>query len=116
MGWSRERGGIYEGRDDLPGTLAQVADDAPLLLMAHEPDIFAEMDPRVSVTLSGHTHGGQINLFGFAPWTPSEYGERYRHGRIVEKGRDLIVSAGLGTSGPPFRFGAPPEIVALDLG
>jgi hypothetical protein len=116
IGWSRARGGIFQGLDDLPGTLRQVTDEAPVLLMAHEPDIFAEMDPRVSVTLSGHTHGGQVNLFGFAPWTPSQFGERYRHGRIVENARDLIVSAGLGTSGPPVRFGAPPEIVLLELG
>lgn len=105
----------FEGLDDLPGTLAQVTDNAPLILMAHEPDIFDQMSQRVSLTLSGHTHGGQVNLFGFAPWTPSEFGTRYAYGRVTEHSRDLIVSAGLGTSGPPVRFGAPPEIVALDL-
>lgn len=106
----------FRGLDDLPGTLARISDDAPVLLMAHEPDIFARMSPRVSLTLSGHTHGGQVNLFGFAPWTPSEFGSRFAYGHIVEKKRDLIVSAGLGTSGPPVRLGAPPEIVLLELG
>lgn len=106
----------FQGLDDVPGALARVTDSAPVIMMAHEPDIFASMPSRVSLTLSGHTHGGQVNLFGYAPWTPSEYGMRYAYGRIVEAGRDLVVSAGLGTSGLPIRFGAPPEIVLLELG
>ncbi len=106
----------FRGLDDLTGLLAKVTDDAPLILMAHEPDVFARMHPRVNLTLSGHTHGGQVNLLGFAPWTPSRYGTRYRYGHIIERGQDLIVSAGMGTSGLPVRFAAPPEIVLLELG
>lgn len=102
--------------DDLDATLAQVTDDAPVILLAHEPDIFPEVPDRVSLTLSGHTHAGQINLFGWTPVVPSYYGSRYRHGHIVEDGRHLIVSAGLGHSGVPVRFMAPPEIVMLELG
>ena len=106
----------FDGRDDLPGTLAQVTDDAPVLLMAHEPDIFPHVPHRVAVTLSGHTHGGQINLLGYAPAVPSKYGARYAYGHIVEDNRNLIVSSGLGCSLIPFRLGAPPEIVQLKLG
>ena len=106
----------WEGTDDLPGTLAQVTDDAPVLLMAHEPDIFPEMPERVSLTLSGHTHGGQVRLFGYSPVVPSRYGNRYAYGHVVEEGRHLVVSAGLGCSIAPIRFGSPPEIVVLDLG
>ncbi|OLP61102.1 metallophosphoesterase [Xaviernesmea oryzae] len=102
--------------DDLPGTLAQVKDAAPVILMAHEPDIFPKVPDRVAVTLSGHTHGGQIKIFGMMPFIPSRYGARYAHGHIVEEGRHLIVSAGLGTSGVPMRFGVPPEIVVVELG
>jgi predicted MPP superfamily phosphohydrolase len=47
------------GVDDLPGTLKQVRDNAPVILMAHEPDIFPKVPARVTLTLSGHTHGGQ---------------------------------------------------------
>lgn len=104
------------GLDDLDGTLAQVTDDAPVILMAHEPDLFVDVPERVSLTLSGHTHGGQIRLFGWSPYVPSNYGNRFAYGHVREDGRDLIVSCGLGTSGPPFRFGAPPEIVWLELG
>jgi uncharacterized protein len=106
----------YQGVDDLTGTLAQIKDDAPVLMMAHEPDIFAVMPDRVSLTLSGHTHGGQVTLAGYAPFVPSKYGRRYLYGRITEQGRDLIVSGGLGCSALPIRFGRPPEVVLVELG
>lgn len=106
----------FRGLHDLEATLAQVTGDEPVILMAHEPDIFPHVPDRVSLTLSGHTHAGQINLFGWTPIVPSDYGSRYVHGHIVENGRHLIVSAGLGYSGLPIRFNAPPEIVLLDLG
>jgi uncharacterized protein len=106
----------YTGVDDLDGTLAQVTDAAPVILMAHEPDIFPRVPARVALTLSGHTHGGQIQLAGFAPVVPSRYGRRFLYGHIVESGRDLIVSAGLGCGAIPVRIGATPEIVTVDLG
>jgi len=106
----------YTGVDDLAGTLRQVGDDAPLILMAHEPDIFPKVPKRVSLTLSGHTHGGQVRIFGYAPIVPSKYKSRYVYGHIVEDDRSLIVSGGLGVSGFPIRFGSPPEIVVVELG
>jgi hypothetical protein len=106
----------WQGTDDLPGTLELVTDDAPLVMMAHEPDIFHEMPARVALTVSGHTHGGQIRVPGLKPYVPSRYGDRYMYGHIVEEGRHLIVSSGLGCSGAPVRFGVPPEIVIVELG
>ncbi|MBB3445976.1 metallophosphoesterase [Rhizobium sp. BK379] len=111
--WGRSR---MQGLDDLDGTLAQISDDAPVILMAHEPDIFPRVPERVSLTLSGHTHGGQIRLLGYSPVVPSRYGDRYAYGHIVEDGRNIIVSGGLGCSVAPVRFGIPPEIVVIDLG
>jgi predicted MPP superfamily phosphohydrolase len=109
--------GRPHGIDDLAGTMAQIADDgAPVIMMAHEPDIFARMPDRVALTLSGHTHGGQVRLLGWAPIVPSRYGNRYAYGHVREQGRDLIVSAGVGTSQLPIRFGIPPETVLVDLG
>ena len=99
---------------DLPGTLAQLTDDGPVILLAHEPDIFAQAPP-VSLVLSGHTHGGQINVFGWTPVVPSAYGSRYVYGHVHEGGRDLVVSGGLGCSGVPIRFGSPPEITVVEL-
>lgn len=104
------------GLDDIAGTLALVSNDAPVILMAHEPDIFPEVPRRVSLTLSGHTHGGQVRIFGYAPVVPSRYGNRYAYGHVHEDGRDLIVSGGLGYSILPIRFGAPSEINLIELG
>ncbi|OWV81554.1 metallophosphoesterase [Rhizobium sp. R634] len=111
--WGRTR---MLGLDDLDGTMAQVTDDAPVILLAHEPDIFPRVPERVSLTLSGHTHGGQIRFLGRSPVVPSRYGNRYAYGHIVEEGRHIIVSGGLGCSIAPVRFGVPPEIVVIDLG
>lgn len=94
----------------------QIADDAPAILMAHEPDLFPEVPRRFGLTLSGHTHGGQVRLLGYSPITPSDYGNRYAYGHVVEQGRNLIVSGGLGTSMLPVRFGVPPEVVLVEVG
>lgn len=107
---------LGNGFDDLPATLAQVTTDDPILLLAHEPDIFPDVPERVALTLSGHTHGGQVRLFGRTPVVPSRFGSRYVHGHVVEQGRHLIVSAGLGFSGLPIRVGAAAEIVLVELG
>lgn len=106
----------FESRADLPAALAQVTDNAPIIHLAHEPDLFTEVPERVSLTLSGHTHGGQIRLFGKALVVPSKYGNRFAYGHIVEDGKHLVVSGGLGCSIMPIRFGSPPEIVVLELG
>jgi predicted MPP superfamily phosphohydrolase len=106
----------HRGVDDLDGTVAKVTGDAPAILLAHEPDIFPKVPDRVTLTLSGHTHGGQVRLFGYSPVVPSAFGNRYAYGHVVEDGRHLIVSGGLGTSIMPVRFGLPPEIVLIELG
>jgi len=109
--------GGYRGVDDLPGTLAQMDGDRdPVLLMAHEPDIFVKVPPRVTLTFAGHTHGGQVTLpFLGALRLPSAYGQRFAYGHIVEGGRHMIVSAGLGLSILPVRFMVPPEITVITL-
>ncbi|HLZ04070.1 MAG TPA: metallophosphoesterase [Bradyrhizobium sp.] len=103
------------GVDDLDATLAKVTDDAPVILLAHEPDIAMRVPKRVALQLSGHTHGGQVRLFGWSPVVPSRYGNRlaYGHARV---NCDVIVSGGLGCSIMPFRLGVPPEIVEVTLG
>ncbi len=107
----------YRGVDDLPGTLKRITNDDPVILLAHEPDIFTRVPERVSLTLAGHTHGGQVRVpFLWHAWVPSSYGARFAYGHIVEGGRHMIVSGGLGTSGLPVRMGSPPEILRIDLG
>lgn len=111
-----DRPGHFEGRDNLAAALAAVSDDAPIIHLAHEPDLFVNIPKRVSLTVSGHTHGGQVRLFGWSPVVPSSYGNRFAWGHIVEDDRHLVVSGGLGCSIMPVRFGMPPEITLLELG
>lgn len=110
----RVRGG-FRGLNDLPGTLAQVTDHAPVILMAHEPDIFPAVPDRVALTLSGHTHGGQVRLFGWSPVVPSRHGNLYAWGHVQQGDRHLVVSGGIGCSILPVRLGMPPEITVIDL-
>jgi uncharacterized protein len=103
-------------RPDLPTTLAGVTADAPVILLSHDPDVFPFVPDRVALTLSGHLHGGQVAIPVLRrPAIPSRYGERYARGHVVEDGRHLYVSSGLGTSGLPLRLLAPPEVVVLEL-
>jgi predicted MPP superfamily phosphohydrolase len=106
----------FRGVDDLAGTLKQVATDDPVVLLVHEPDIFTQVPDRVALTIAGHTHGGQIRVPLMPPfWVPSAYGARFAYGHVVERGRHLIVSGGLGCSKVPLRLGVPPEIVRIEL-
>lgn len=107
---------LWTRRPDIAGALAQVAGEDPVILLTHNPDIFPDVPPRVSLTLAGHTHGGQVNLpFLGRPVVPSRFGQRYAMGHVVEQGRHLFVSGGIGTSIIPVRFRVPPESVILTL-
>jgi predicted MPP superfamily phosphohydrolase len=109
--------GRFRGADDLPGTLEQIRTDDPVVLLVHEPDIFPRVPERVSLTLAGHTHGGQIRIPLIWPqFVPSRYGARFAYGHIIEDNRHMIVSGGLGTSTIPARLGVPPEILHVTLG
>lgn len=103
------------GFDDAAAAFAQVTDDAPAVLMAHEPDCFAHEGRRAFLQISGHTHGGQANLAGWRPLTPSLHGTRYAYGHIREGGRHLVVSGGIGFSGVPLRVFQPPEITLVTV-
>lgn len=97
-------------------TLAQAPQNAPLIALTHNPDIFPRLPHYVPLLLAGHTHGGQIRLpFIGTVVEPSRISERYARGHVVENGRHLFVTTGIGTSIVPVRFGVPPEIVLLTL-
>ncbi len=103
-------------RPSVSTALADVPENEPVLVLAHDPDLFPYVPERVSLTIAGHTHGGQIAIpYVRRPVIPSAYGERFVRGLIVDDGRHLLVSAGLGTSGLPIRLFAPPEIHLLEL-
>jgi uncharacterized protein len=104
-------------RHDLDRALAARPAGAPAILLAHDPMLFPAAAARgVALTLSGHTHGGQLavplaprrlNLARFM--TPFTAGI-YRIGDAV-----LYVNRGLGTTGPPIRLGVRPEITLFTL-
>lgn len=107
---------FWEGAHDIELALSTVPEDQPTILFTHNPDIFPDVPPRVSLTIAGHTHGGQVYIPGVGrPIVPSKFGERFAIGHIVEEGRNLFVSSGVGTSIIPVRFLVPPEISVLRL-
>ena len=114
--WVAGLADLRHRRPDIGRALRDVPAGAPVLMLSHDPDLFPGVPTRVSLTLSGHTHGGQVAIpFLRRPMLPSYYGERYARGHIVEHGRHLLVTSGIGTSGLPLRFLAPPEVYVLTL-
>ena len=114
--WLAGLGDLRHRRPDVLRTLAAVPPGAPVLLLSHDPDVFPQVPERVSLTLSGHTHGGQVAIpLLRRPLLPSRFGERYARGLIEEEGRLLLVTSGIGTSGLPVRLLAPPEVLVLTL-
>lgn len=96
--------------------LANINTQIPSLLLTHNPDVFPKIPVDIILTITGHTHGGQVYLPLIGrPIVPSEYGETYAVGFIVEQGKQLFVSTGLGTSIIPVRFLVPPEVSLLYL-
>ena len=101
---------------DIETTLNKIKSNSSILLLSHNPDVFPFVPDKVSLTNSGHTHGGQVKLpFVGRLIVPSEFGQRYAAGHINENNKDLYVSAGIGTSRIPVRFDVLPEIVILTL-
>jgi uncharacterized protein len=106
--------------EDVPAALAGMPDNADVILLTHDPDVFAglpaEARDRVALTLAGHTHCGQVYVPGLGrPMIPSRYGQRYACGLIEENGRHLVVTGGLGGSILPVRFLTPPEIALVTI-
>lgn len=99
---------------DIEATLGQIPPGHTVIALTHNPDVFVKIPSSVALTLAGHTHGGQVNLpFVGRLVVPSDYGQRFAAGHIVEDGKHLFVTTGIGTSVFPVRFRVPPEIVFL---
>lgn len=113
--------GIDNFTDSYPDAnrLLDLVDDGSLaILVSHNPDFAEETDiSRYGLMLSGHTHGGQITLFGYAPVIPSAYGQKYRTGTVVKDGTPVVVSRGAGYSGDVLRFRvfAPSDFIVIEL-
>lgn len=114
-------GGVRDYDEDLPvlaPALADARQEDFVLLVSHSPD-FSELIPpeAVDLTLSGHLHGGQITVLGlWAPFLPSDYGQKYRTGMVSNETTTVIISNGVGTSTIlPLRILARPQIVVVTL-
>lgn len=97
--------------------IKDVREDDFVILLSHNPD-YAESirNHKIDIVLSGHTHGGQITLFGlWAPYIPSLYGQKYRTGMVETEYTRVYVSNGVGTTDIPVRFFARPQIIVFEL-
>jgi predicted MPP superfamily phosphohydrolase len=116
--WLVGIGDMWEGTPNIASALAKVPrmvnGVAPVIAFTHNPDIFPSIHSGVSLTIAGHTYGGQVRLPILGrPIVPSAYGKRYAAGHIVEGGKYLFVTSGIGTSILPVRFRVPPETSLL---
>ncbi len=113
--WLAGLGDLLEGRPDVRATFATIPSDLPVIAITHEPALWPKIPTQATLTIAGHTHGGQINPFGL--FTPAKF-KPYSHqlkGTYTSNGRSLFVSSGIGTSILPMRLGVPPEISRLTL-
>jgi len=114
--WIVGVGDMWTAPHDIGKAFTGVRDDAPAIVLTHNPALFERIPRRASLVLAGHTHGGQISLPGIGQ--PAQWGKpenRYIRGEYDDGDRRLFVSPGVGTSIFPIRIGVPPEISRLTL-
>lgn len=97
---------------------AQSCDSAAyVILLTHTPDYAQTVDnSRADLALAGHTHGGQVAFFGYAPVTASQYGQRFVRGLShTDQEVPVITTNGIGTSRWKVRIGARSEVLLIEL-
>jgi predicted MPP superfamily phosphohydrolase len=115
---SRRRFGPSPAVANVLGNIAPLIHPARAnILLSHNPDTFDRAaDIGVSLSLAGHTHGGQAALEFISPEiAPSRLVTPYVAGWFQKPGSLLYVNRGIGTIGIPLRLGAPPEITIYKL-
>lgn len=105
------------GRPSLTAALTNWSTNIPVILLAHEPDIADQFarDGRVSLQLSGHSHGGQVRLPMMGALQLPKLGQKYDQGLYQVKEMWLYTNRGIGLVGPPIRINCPPEISEITL-
>ena len=104
------------GRADPQATIGPLPDGEPIIALTHSPAIFPDIAPRTLLTLAGHSHGGQVSFPVIGPlFIPGRSPLRYAYGHIRENGKDMYVTAGIGTSILPIRLNMPPEIALVTV-
>lgn len=98
----------------LRAAAARAQPGKPLIALVHEPRLWTMLPPNVDLLLAGHTHGGQIQIFGWPQFKKLD--SQYLRGRFRNSGgQQMLVSAGIGTSIVPVRLGTQGEIVVVEL-
>ena len=105
------------GRPSLTTALTNWSTNMPVILLAHEPDLADQFarDGRVSLQLSGHSHGGQVRLPMMGALQLPKLGQKYDQGLYQVKEMWLYTNRGIGLVGPPIRINCPPEISEITL-
>jgi predicted MPP superfamily phosphohydrolase len=108
---------VWEEHADLEKALEGIPAAAAVVLLAHEPDYADEAaaDGRVSLQLSGHSHGGQVRLPLVGPPVLPHLAHKYHAGLYQVSGMWLYVNRGVGLITPPVRFNCRPEVTLLTL-
>jgi uncharacterized protein len=112
----------YKYADGAKKAVKSVDSGGNVVALVHNPDAIGIVtgeflvSEKLRLVLAGHTHGGQVRLplIG-SPVVPSNYGQKYALGAVVENGIQMFVTPGIGTSILPVRFGVPPEISILTV-
>ncbi|MBP5420507.1 MAG: metallophosphoesterase [Bacteroidales bacterium] len=108
----------FRGKETTPCVANRLNNNDFAILITHTPDYAEDVDiTNIDFALAGHTHGGQVTLFGlYAPVVPSHYGQRFLKGlRYTSAGVPMLISRGIGTSRKDVRLFAPAEIHLLTL-
>lgn len=112
VGTHDKQGAMMGIPEDLEKALAGRDEARPAVLLAHTPTTFDDAAKRgVDLTISGHTHGGQIWPFNFLV----RLAMRYVAGLYRKGASQLYVSRGTGFWGPPMRLFAPSEITEITI-
>jgi predicted MPP superfamily phosphohydrolase len=103
------------GTPDLDAALQGAPTSSFKLVLMHAPDYFPRIAGRFDLALAGHSHGGQIVLPAYGPLLLPEGGRRYVRGWFTQNRSHLFVNRGLGTSSPPGRLFARPELAIIEV-
>ncbi len=108
---------MWEGKPNFMLAAGDATEADCLVLLSHNPEMAERIhDRRVSLILSGHTHGGQVVL----PWIgppllPTTYGQKYASGLVRGPICPVFVTRGVGVIAPPVRFRCPAEVSLIIL-
>ena len=107
----------WENKARLRDVIKQIPDQGAAILLAHEPDfaVVSSKTSRFDLQLSGHTHGGQVNIPKIGPIVLPMYGRKYPAGLYQIDDMLLYTNRGLGTGRPQIRFNCRPEITMLNF-